>query len=93
MESLADIINLLYRILKAQGLEKITHIASFQKYIFDDSFPENENFSVVLCDLAYDMDFYEPNEEQRKQSPSFYGDEELGKRIKSTIAKLESIGL
>jgi hypothetical protein len=46
---------------------------------------ENE----MLSALAYDLDFYEPDEALRKQEPSYYGDERLEAEIKSVLRKLK----
>ncbi|MEO6284935.1 MAG: hypothetical protein ABIN80_15475 [Dyadobacter sp.] len=62
---------------------RINLIKQFQEFVWNDDIA-NE----VLSDLAYDLDFYEPNEEWRKEDPSYYGDERLEEEIKSTIQKL-----
>jgi GGDEF domain-containing protein len=59
-------------------------ISEFQELIWND-----ENASEVLSLLAYDLDFYEPNIELRKEDPSYYGDERLEEEIKLVINKLK----
>lgn len=59
-------------------------ISEFQELIWND-----ENASEVLSELAYDLDFYEPNEKSRKEDPSYYGDERLEEEIKLVINKLK----
>jgi len=59
-------------------------IKEFQELIWNDNNP-NE----ILSELAYDLDFYEPNEEWRKQDISYYGDERLEEEIKSVIKKIK----
>lgn len=60
------------------------HISEFQELIWND-----ENASEVLSLLAYDLDFYEPNKELRKEDPSYYRDERLEEEIKLAINKLK----
>ncbi len=59
-------------------------IKEFQELIWND-----ENANEILSELAYDLDFYEPNEKHRKENPSYYGDDRLEEEIKSTIQKLQ----
>lgn len=59
-------------------------ISEFQELIWND-----ENANELLSELAYDMDFYEPNEKLRKENPSYYGDERLEEEIKSAIQKVQ----
>lgn len=59
-------------------------IKKFQELIWND-----ENANEILSELAYDLDFYEPNEEWRKQDPSYYGDERLEEEIRTAIKKLQ----
>jgi hypothetical protein len=42
----------------------------------------------TLSQLAYDLDFYEPDSEIRKEDKSYYGDEILEDVIKLAIKKL-----
>ena len=59
-------------------------IKEFQEIIWN-----SDNASEILSELAYDLDFYEPNEEWRKEDISYYGDERLEEEIKSVIQKLK----
>jgi hypothetical protein len=60
-------------------------ISEFQELIWND-----ENANELLSELAYDLDFYEPNEEWRKEDSGYYGDEKLENEIKSAIQKLKT---
>ena len=73
---------ILKRILKEKENRKQL-IQEFQKLIWSD-----EKASEELSELAYDLDFYEPNEEFRKEDPSYYGDERLEEEIKLVLQKL-----
>lgn len=52
----------------------------------------NENASEILSALAYDLDFYEPNEELRKVDSSDYGDYRLEEELNLVIQKLQEQG-
>ncbi len=62
-----------------------TLIKKFQELIWND-----ENANEILSELAYDLDFYEPNEEWRKEDPSYYGDVQLEALIKQALHKLRT---
>lgn len=66
---------------KSRSRERL--IFEFQELIWND-----ENANEILSGLAYDLDFYEPNEELRKEDPSYYGDDRL-EEVKSAIQKLQ----
>lgn len=73
-------------------LEKIlTDKANRKKLIseFQELIWTTENATELLADLAYDLDFYEPNEGWRKEDPNYYGDERLEEEIKSVITRLK----
>lgn len=59
-------------------------VSEFQELIWND-----ENASEILSELAYDLDFYEPDENLRRQDQSYYGDERLEEEIKSALQKLK----
>jgi len=59
-------------------------IKEFQELIWSD-----ENSNEILSELAYDLDFYEPNEKYQKENSSYYGDNKLEEEIRSVIQKLQ----
>ncbi|MGC8785738.1 MAG: hypothetical protein ACP5RN_15320 [Armatimonadota bacterium] len=69
-------------------------IKRFQQLVWDtredEIAPDEQQIWDILNDLAVDLDYYEPNEEWRRESPSFFGDEEVCQRILAAIAKVES---
>lgn len=73
---------ILKQILRDKQNRKIL-IKKFQELVWND-----ENANEILSELAYDLDFYEPNEKYRKENPSYYGDNRLEEEIKSAIQKL-----
>lgn len=74
---------ILERIL-ADRANRVRHICEFQQSVWND-----ENASELLSELALDLDYYEPNEELRKEDPSYYGDERLEQEIRSVIRKIQ----
>ena len=66
-------------------------IAEFQQRVWDA--PEDLTATQeweILRDLAYDLDFYEPDAKVRAEDSSFYGDERVEREIKTALKKLES---
>ncbi len=77
-------IDLLKKILEEKdNREKL--IKEFQSYVWDAKITK-----PLLGELAYDLDFYEPNEKIRKESPNYYGDEHLEKEILDVLKKLQN---
>ena len=77
--------DILERIL-TDPLNRKKLIKEFQELVWND-----EDSIRILKDLAYDLDFYEPNEALRKQDHSYYDDERLEKEIRITIQKLKKL--
>jgi len=65
-------------------------IKHFQDKIWSDEIIEDETLEEILTELAYDLDFYEPNEDWRKQSPSYYDSGKLEEVIKLNIKRIEN---
>lgn len=66
-------------------------IAEFQQRVWDA--PEDLTATQeweILRDLAYDLDFYEPDANVRAEDASYYGDERVEREIKTALKKLES---
>lgn len=84
------IIDKLIQIVESKGLERKRLIKEFQEIVWnDDSNSDNPAFDI-LCELAYDLDFYEPDEKIRKEDSSYYGDERLQQEIVFALNKLEA---
>ena len=52
---------------------------------------QNESCKDILLELAYDLEYYEPDENLRKQNPSYFGDEQLIAEIGSVLQKLKAL--
>jgi len=47
----------------------------------------------IFDEIAYDLDYYEPDERLRREDLSFYGDDRLEIEIKSALEKLRGRGV
>lgn len=65
-------------------------IKEFQDEVWNDDLDEKFEF---LNDLAYNLDFFEPNENWRKEDKSFFGKDKLFVLIDSTLKKLDEKSL
>ena len=90
MKSDSDIISILKLILTKKGSDKLEYIISFQKEVFDDETVIDEELDEVLSDLAYDLDFYEPNEERRKSNSNLRSEQYINELIGEAIEKIEN---
>jgi hypothetical protein len=64
-------------------------IKEFQQRVWDASPNPSERWEwAILGDLAYDLDFYEPDPDARAEDASFYGDERVEKEIRLALEKL-----
>ena len=77
-------LDLLKQILKEKNNRKYL-ISLFQKEVWN-----NENANEILSELAYDFNFYEPNEKLRIEDSSYYGDEKLELEITAAINNLKN---
>jgi hypothetical protein len=89
MKSTVEIIQSLNYILDAKHPERTELVKKLQNAIWNDESIQDERLNEILSELAYDLDFYEPNEEWKKESPNYYGDERLEELIKIGIQKIE----
>jgi len=80
-------IQILEQILEMKN-DRSVLIKRFQELIWNA-----ENVSDIFSILAYDLDFYEPNEKLREESPCYYGDDRLEEEIKSVIITFLSLDM
>ena len=85
--------NMIPAILKVSESERFKIISDFQKFIWNYKSSDDENdLSDILWCLAYDLDFYEPNPEWRKECPGcYYGEEKLIENIKEALQSIEAL--
>lgn len=84
-----QLIELLSEAHKATGQDKVDGIKKFQEIVWDDETIQDETLNDILTTLAYDFDFYEPDNEKRKEDASYYGDERLNDEIKTGLEILK----
>jgi uncharacterized protein YozE (UPF0346 family) len=89
MKSTVEIIQSMNYILDARHPKRTEIVKEFQNGIWNDESMQDEKLNEILSELAYDLDFYEPNDEWKKESPNYYGDERLEELIKFGIEKIE----
>ncbi len=90
MKSTIEILAILNKILTEKEPIRIKLIKSFQNEVWGDKSIIDETLNEILTELAYDLDFYEPNKEWRKEDTSYYGGERLEYLIKDGITKIEN---
>ena len=65
----------------------------FQQEIWNKPHSIVENWIWdVFQNLAYDLDYYEPDISMRTEDPSYYGNDQFEKEIKAAFQKLEKGG-
>ena len=56
---------------------------------FQESIWNAENANEILTELAYQLDFYEPDETERRKEPSYFGDDKLAVEVALAIQQLK----
>lgn len=73
-------------------VEKQQLIKAFQDRVWNGKdYSSNQKVNEILLELAYDLDYYQPKESFRKQSPSYYGQERLEKELSEAINRIKDI--
>ena len=80
---------LLYKIQSVYDSHRERYIKEFQEKVWNDETIQNEEINEMLTEIAYDLDFYDPNKEKRKEFHGYYGSDRLSDEIKSAIDRLE----
>jgi len=64
-------------------------VMEFQEKIWSGSILDtSDDIAEFLFDLAYELDYYEPDPTSRKEINSLFGEDELHRRVKEAIEKL-----
>lgn len=83
--------NILKKILSEKS-NTLMYISEFQNHIWDGlNYSDNEEVNEILKSLAYDLDYFEENEEFRLENSIYYGYDKLVNEIELAIAKIEKI--
>ena len=75
--------------MDSQSPNRTELVKKFQNEIWIDEEIQDEKLSEILSELAYDLDYYEPNETRKKESPNYYDDERLDELIKLGVHRIE----
>jgi hypothetical protein len=92
MLTIPELVQLLELAISDRG-RRAEHIQVFQNHIFghEDLGFEHPEVEEVLRELAYDLDYYVPDERSRAEDPSYYGDDRVEQEIRSALRKLFEI--
>jgi hypothetical protein len=93
IESMTDLVALL-RLALSNRAERVPAIRAFQNYIFNTSAPipgATAEQWETLSDLAVDLDYYEPDPVDRREDPSYYGDQRAEVEITEALEKLGQV--
>lgn len=84
--------NLLSEIINSDLNElKISKIQAFQEMMFLQDTPlNNDKLEEELVNLAYDLEYYEPNIDNREEGISYLGNDELNQKISRIIDDLDA---
>jgi len=84
-----ELITFLKRLLSLKENQQRREIINIQKLILEGDILLQDVDNEELALFLYDLDYYEPDENLRKEF-SFFGNKELEKRIKEYLCELEN---
>jgi len=88
MAATQELIELLERVVAERPL-RVELVKNFQERVWDSNdLGDDPHVAGVLRDLAYDLDFFEPDEIARADDPALYGEDRLIEEIRSALQKL-----
>lgn len=68
---------------------RLEHVKRFQPMVWDNEGPIGApEVDSALRDLAYDLDFFEPDERLRAEDRSFYGEARFEEEIRSVLDRI-----
>lgn len=93
--SQAEILNIILLHLKeaVQSTGQLgSKVDSLQRSIWEHSEElGKDEIAEILFDLAYDLDFYEPDIRSREEDPSYFDDEHAKDEINCALQRIEDI--
>jgi hypothetical protein len=66
-------------------------VKEFQNQIWNERINLSESIISILSELAYDLDYYEPDDLLRSQDNSYFGDEKLEQEIQIALKKIADL--
>jgi len=92
MTTAESLINILLRALHERE-QRPELVKKFQEIVWNDPLPHSDEGAWhIFGDLAYDLDFYVPDEGARKEDPAYFGDNRLEEEIRSVLDELKRRG-
>ena len=80
---------MLRAVLDASGPERTAMVKAFQKTVWNNEEGDpDKRQRRILDQLAYDLDFYEPDIDRRREDPSFFGAEKLEAIVREALESL-----
>jgi len=78
------------RITSKERKTDVEKLKQFQEKVFDlDKIIDNQEVEDLIRLLAYDLDYFEPDEEIRNEDPSFFGEAKAIELIKEAYRKIK----
>ena len=85
---------LLDKILTSDRNDKMKYISKFQDLAWNDvTTIKEDELNELLSSIAYDLDFYEPNEKYKTESLDYFGENRLESILKNALKKLNNYRL
>ena len=78
--------------LVADPVLRPDEVGEFQQLVWNESEPisgASEEQDEILRSLAYDLDFFEPDDRARAEDPSFFGEERARSEIVEALRAIE----
>lgn len=93
MTEIVDTLLLLIQTALHSKKDRCRAIKEFQQIVWNEQidvvdFPIKE----IFVELAYDLDYYEPEDIKRQCDSSYYGNDRLEQELMGTLYKLREIG-
>ena len=90
MKTIDELVGLLQEALQQpDGLAQ--NIRQFQDDVWHRSAAEDNAMWDVLADLAYDLEYFVPDETMRQEDPSYYGPDRAVREIRDALEKLSKL--
>jgi hypothetical protein len=89
IECLADLIYLLQEV-RLEGPRRLPALSEFRNYVFGQEAVLGANGRQwdILNELAHDLEFYVPDPSDRREDPSYFGEERLEREVLEALTKL-----
>lgn len=98
IQRLKDLIEIIPSDEKAKLIKEFQDVAwgndkSIDLKVYAEEMNANQELEEIFLELAYDFDFYEPDDELAKETTSFYGTEKLNSTILEALQRIDRLSL